>query len=113
MGSKAMPSLASKSSIETVFEHEIKKKNKGSSRKSFFVIIKILPLVMYVKKFSGGGGIRTPDDPKAMLVFKTSAINQALPPLRKINILDIDMSSNLKQYLQSSKKKFTLVETFF
>ena len=31
---------------------------------------------------SGGGGIRTPEGYKPLLVFKTSAFSQALPPLR-------------------------------
>ena len=32
---------------------------------------------------SGGGGIRTPEGYKPLLVFKTSAFSQTLPPLRK------------------------------
>lgn len=34
-----------------------------------------------LNKDCGGGGIRTPGGYKPSLVFKTSALNQALPPL--------------------------------
>jgi hypothetical protein len=60
--------------------------------------------------YCGGGGIRTPEGYKPLLVFKTSAFSQALPPLRffsyKLNSISINFWRKLNKYCIAERVGF-------
>ncbi len=53
------------------------------------------PLTSFVSGafYCGGGGIRTPERFNTLLVFKTSAFSQALPPLLRSAFTSLEMTA--------------------